>query len=157
MTTVLLIILVVLIVFNVWLAIYTLKREKKRRRQLQERIDEYDHQVGEIMNELGLAKQRNDENVKLLAQLKDVLAKKDRLISKLQEGVSDEVEKPKVNLLALDFQDLQKSYNELAQRYENPSKRYLINHLIKAYDVKNLTSLAKALGVSKSAISRMRK
>ena len=60
--------------------------------------------------------------------------------------------------------ELQKSYNELAdsyhalsQRWENPSKTYLVNHIIGAYNVKSITALANALGVSKSAISRMRK
>lgn len=62
----------------------------------------------------------------------------------------------------VDFDELRKSYNELAksydivaQKWENPSKTYLVNHIIKAYNVKSQTVLAKALGVSKSAISRM--
>lgn len=63
--------------------------------------------------------------------------------------------KMKVSPLALDFQDLKKSYDELAKRYENPSKTYLVRNLVKVYDVQSRTQLAKALGVSQQSINQM--
>lgn len=53
------------------------------------------------------------------------------------------------------YEELAKSYNTISQKWENPSKTYLVNHIIKAYNVRNQTALAKALGVDKSVINRM--
>lgn len=64
----------------------------------------------------------------------------------------------------VDFDELRRSYEELAksyetvsQRFENPSKTYLVNHIVKAYNVKSRTALAKVLGVSQQAINKMLK
>lgn len=159
MTTVLFIVLVVLIVANVLLAGHTLKRERARRRKLQERIDEYDRFVGDYMNEMGTLKESFNG-------MKDALSAKDRYIGKLHVDIKalksqlDESGKGECQCrkdLEKSYEELAQSYHALSQRWENPSKKYLINHLIDAYEVKNITNLAKALGVSKSAISRMRK
>ena len=73
----------------------------------------------------------------------------------------DPVDKPLIplNIVPIDFQDLKQSYDELAKsydfvsrQYENPTQRYIINNLVKLYDVKSITELAKALGVSASSI-----
>ena len=56
--TVLTIILVALIAANVWLMYHTCKRERQRRRQLQERMDEFDENIGQVCGELSKAKQR---------------------------------------------------------------------------------------------------
>ena len=45
MTTFLCIVLAVLIAVNVWLMFYSAKREKQRRKLLQERMDEYSNTV----------------------------------------------------------------------------------------------------------------
>lgn len=194
MVTTLGIVLAVLIVLNIWLGAYTAKREKARRKQLQERLDECDESIGEVMNKLGLAKQHlneaqslctalKKENKKILAEYADLklaynrakkeneeLKKKIALMSvdphaEPQEPVdggpvnSDvkptEPKLRKVNLAALDLQDLRKSYDELAKRYENPSKTYLVRNLVKVYDVQSRTQLAKALGVSQQSINQM--
>ena len=198
MTTILTIILAVLIVLNIWLGAYTAKREKARRKLLQERMDEFDETIGELTNNLGRAKERVGEVQSLLAAMKkdyenllvehedlklsynrvvlerdDVKGKYGALLRKRDELLA-EIERHKENPVAggepgkplpgfkVDFDELRKSYEELAKSYdvvaqewENPSKTYLVNHIIKAYKVKNQTALAKALGVSKSAISRM--
>lgn len=70
MTTVLTIILAVLIAVNVWLMFYSAKREKQRRAKLQERLDECDETIGEMMNELGRAKQCLNEANSAKAALK---------------------------------------------------------------------------------------
>lgn len=199
MVTTLTIVLAVVIAVNVWLMIRAAKREKQRRKMLQERMDEFDETIGELTNNLGRAKERVREGQSLLAAMKkdyenlfveyddlklsyqravkerdDVKAK----LSALLESGTDlltEIERHKENPVdggepagkplpgfKVDFDELRKSYNELAksydivaQKWKNPSKTYLVNHIIKAYKVKNQTVLAKALGVSKSAISRM--
>lgn len=194
MVTTLGIVLAVLIVLNIWLGVYTAKREKERRKLLQERLDECDERLGEVINELGLAKQHLDEmqslynaltkeHKKLLAVYGDTKLAYDRLKKENEElkkkialmsvdphaepqepvdggSVNSDV-KPtepklrKVNLAALDLQDLRKSYDELAKRYENPSKTYLVRNLVKVYDVQSRTQLAKALGVSQQSINQM--
>lgn len=70
MVTTLTIVLAVLIVLNIWLGAYTAKREKERRAKLQERMDEFDENIGEMMNELGLAKQHLNESQSLCTALK---------------------------------------------------------------------------------------
>ena len=195
MVTTLTIILAALIAVNVWLMIRTVKREKQRRKLLQERMDEFDETIGELTNNLGRAKERVREGQSLLAAMKKdyenllveyddlklsyqrvvkerddvkdkygtLLQKRDELlveIERLKDAPMDSGEP--IPDFKVDFDELRKSYNELAksydvvaQKWENPSKTYLVNHIIKAYKVKNQTALAKALGVSKSAISRM--
>ena len=194
MVTTLGIVLAVLIVLNIWLGVYAAKREKERRKLLQERLDECDERLGEVINELGLAKQHLDEmqslynaltkeHKKLLAEYADMKLAYDRVKKENEElkkkialmsvdphaepqepvdggSVNGDV-KPtepklrKVNLAALDLQDLRKSYDELAKRYENPSKTYLVRNLVKVYDVQSRTQLAKALGVSQQSINQM--
>lgn len=92
MTTVLTIVLAVLIAANVWLLCYSAKREKQRRAKLQERMDECDETIGEMMNELGRAKQRLNEANSAKAALKksfdETIAEYERLTRdyrKLQE------------------------------------------------------------------------
>ena len=76
-------------------------------------------------------------------------------------GSCESIDEPKTDFkddfdeLRKSYEELAKSYNTISQKWENPSKTYLVNHIIKAYNVKSQTALAKALGVSKSAISRM--
>lgn len=198
MVTTLTILLWVTIAFNVWLMIRTVKREKQRRKMLQERMDEFDETIGELTNNLGRAKERVGEVQSLLAAMKKdyenllveyddlklsynrvvlerddmkgkygaLLQKRDELLAEIERHKENPVDggepgKPLPGF-KVDFDELRKSYNELAksydvvaQKWENPSKTYLVNHIIKAYKVKNQTALAKALGVSKSAISRM--
>ena len=194
MVTTLGIVLAVLIVLNIWLGVYTAKREKARRKQLQERLEECDESIGEVMNKLGLAKQHlneaqslctalKKENKKILAEYSDLKLSYDRVKKENEElkkkialmsvdphaepqepvdgGPVNSDVKPtepklrKVNLAALDLQDLRKSYDELAKRYENPSKTYLVRNLVKVYDVQSRTQLAKALGVSQQSINQM--
>lgn len=189
MTTFLLIVLAVLIAANVWLMIYMAKREKQRRKLLQERLDECDKTVGELSVEKGRLKLQLDEKAKLVAELKATLAERLNEIERLQDEIAalyedphagcqdpvnggepsvhtepgDPVDKPlkPLNLAALDLQDLKQTYDELAKsydfvsrQYENPSKRYIINNLVRLYEVKNLGLLAKALGVSTSSLSQ---
>ena len=194
MVTTLGIVLAVLIVLNIWLGVYAAKREKERRKLLQERLDECDERLGEVINELGLAKQHLDEmqslynaltkeHKKLLAEYADMKLAYDRVkkeneelkkkIALMSVDPHAEPQEPvdggsvngdvtpvepklrKVNLAALDLQDLRKSYDELAKRYENPSKTYLVRNLVKVYDVQSRTQLAKALGVSQQSINQM--
>ena len=189
MTTFLCIVLAVLIAVNVWLMFYSAKREKQRRKLLQERMDEFDKTVGELSVEKGRLKLQLDEKSKLVAELKATLAERLKEIEGLQNETAalhedphaepqdpvnggepsvntqpgDPANKPlkPVNLAALDLQDLKQSYEELAKsydfvsrQYENPNKRYIINNLVRLYDVKNLGLLAKALGVSTSSLSQ---
>lgn len=55
------------------------------------------------------------------------------------------------------YEELAKNYEDVSQRFENPSKTYLVNHIVKAYNVKSRTALAKVLGVSHQAINKMLK
>ena len=208
MTTILTILLWVVIAVNVWLMISATKREKQRRKLLQERMDEFDETIGELTNNLGRAKERVREGQSLLASMKKdyqrllaehedlklsyqrakkerddvkakygaLLQKRDELLAEIERlkespvdgGEPTEHDQPGESAgkplpdFKVDFDELRKSYEELAksyeavsQKWENPSKTYLVNHIIKAYRVKNQTALANALGVSKSAISRM--
>lgn len=208
MLTFLTIVMAVLIAANVWLAISAAKRERERRKLLQERMDEFDETIGELTNELGKAKQYANEGQSMLVALKKdynrLLAEHEDLklsyqravkerddvkaeLSALLESGTDlltEIERHKENPVdggeptvhdqpgepagkplpdfKVDFDELRKSYEELAksyntisQKWENPSKTYLVNHIIKAYNVRNQTALAKALGVDKSVINRM--
>lgn len=96
-----------------------------------------------------------------------LLRKRDELLAEIERHKENPVDggepagKPlpdfKVDFdeLRKSYEELAKSYNTISQKWENPSKTYLVNHIIKAYNVKSQTVLAKALGVSKSAISRM--
>lgn len=70
MVTFLTIVLAVVVAANVWLMIYTAKREKQRRKNYRERMDEFDKQLGDVMNQLGLAKQRLNEAQSANAALK---------------------------------------------------------------------------------------
>ena len=208
MVTTLTIILAALIAVNVWLMISSAKREKQRRKLLQERMEEFDKATESHIAELQGARHRVNEAIAEAANLKKLyerlraecedlklncqrarkerddvkakygalLQKRDELlaeIERLKEGpvdggeptVHDQPGEPAGKPLPdfkVDFDELRKSYEELAksyesvsQKWENPSKTYLVNHIIKAYRVKNQTALANALGVSKSAISRM--
>lgn len=194
MITTLGIVLAALIVLNIWLGSYTAKREKERRKQLQERLDECDKSIGEVMNELGKAKlllgeaQSSNAVLKrsyetLLAESEDMKLSYDRVkkeneqlkrrIAAMTGDPHAEPQEPvdggpvnsdvkptepklkKVDIAALDLQDLQKTYNELAKRYENPSKTYLVRNIVKVYDVQSRTQLAKALGVSQQSINQM--
>lgn len=117
-------------------------------------------------------KERDDVKEKygdLLVKRADLLAEIERLKEDPVDGgeptVHDQPGEPAGKPLPdfkVDFDELRKSYEELAksynaisQKWENPSKTYLVNHIIKAYNVRNQTALAKALGVDKSVISRM--
>ena len=169
--------LVVLIAANVWLGIISLRHEKERRRKLQDRIDEFNRATEELKCDYERLKANYNEQLSLINHMRseyDALQKKyietrnklslcesGKVLYEEVERYKDEAESPKpgdkVSLLAIDFQDLQKSYNELAERYENPSKTYIINHLFKMYNIKSQSELAKTLGVSKNAINRMLK
>ena len=70
MVTTLTIILAVALAVNVWLMISATKREKQRRKLLQERMDEFDETIGELTNNLGRAKERVREGQSLLASMK---------------------------------------------------------------------------------------
>ena len=59
MTTVLTIVLAVLIVFNIWLAFWTAKLERERRRKYQERLEECDEQLGDAINEMVAAYEKH--------------------------------------------------------------------------------------------------
>ena len=100
MVTTLSIILVVLIVFNVWLASYTIKRERARRKLLQERMNECDKALGETINELGLAKQHLNEAKSANAALKRSFEETVHEYERLQRDYSK---------LADDFATLKKS------------------------------------------------
>ena len=93
MTTVLTIVLAVLIAANVWLLCYSAKREKQRRAKLQERMDECDETIGEMMNELGRAKQRLNEANSAKAALKksfdETIAEYERLTHDYRRLQSD--------------------------------------------------------------------
>lgn len=185
MITFLTISLVVLIVLNIWLASYTAKKERERRKQLRERMDEYDDFVGQHLNSEGALKQQLNETIAQLSHTKTMLMELNAEYTKLREAMeaadphaghqepvnggevnnqsnpSEPANKPlrRVNLAALDLQELKLSYEELAKSYdyisrqhENPSKRYIISNLVKLYKVENMTNLAKALGVSTSSL-----
>lgn len=110
-----------------------------------------------------VVKERDDVKDKYGA----LLRKRDELLAEIERHKENPVDggepagKPlpdfKVDFdeLRKSYEELAKSYNTISQKWENPSKTYLVNHIIKAYNVKSQTVLAKALGVSKSAISRM--
>ncbi len=194
MITTLTIVLAVVIAVNVWLMISSAKREKQRRKLLQERIDEFDDTIGELTNNLGRAKERVREGQSLLASMKKdfqrLLAEHEDLKLSYQRAkaelaalkqdphaepqdpvdggeptVHDQPGEPagkplpdfKVDFdeLRNSYEELAKSYNTISQKWKNPSKTYLVNHIIKAYNVRNQTALAKALGVDKSVINRM--
>ena len=70
MVTFLTIVLAVVVAANVWLMIYTAKREKQRRKNYRERMDEFDKQLGDVMNQLGLAKQRLNEAIAEVEKIK---------------------------------------------------------------------------------------
>ena len=70
MVTILTIVLAVVVAANVWLMISAAKREKQRRKNYHERMDEFDKQLGDVMNQLGLAKQRLNETKSANAALK---------------------------------------------------------------------------------------
>lgn len=189
MTTFLCIVLAVLIAVNVWLMFYSAKREKQRRKLLQDRMDEYSNTVELLDAEKRRLEHLLAEKTSLVAHLKKLITKRDDEIFMLNEKINklmgdphaepqdpvnggepsvntqpgDPANKPlkPVNLAALDLQDLKQSYEELAKsydfvsrQYENPNKRYIINNLVRLYDVKNLGLLAKALGVSTSSLSQ---
>ena len=185
MTTTLSIIFTVLIILNVWIMISSLKRERRRRRKLQERIDEFNKASELHVSELRGAQERVKEAIertdsinnsydKLLKKHEKLRADYDALERhcrwyedayrklKATDGAKIVVGEPeseaivaprKVSPLALDFQDLKKSYDELAERYENPSKTYLIKNLAKSYNITSGAALAKVLGVSPQSIN----
>ena len=70
MTTTLTIILAVLIAVNVWLMIRTVKREKQRRKLLQERMDEFDAATKLHESELKGARRRLTEAMTEVTKLK---------------------------------------------------------------------------------------
>lgn len=174
MTTFLCIVLAVLIAVNVWLMFYSAKREKQRRKLLQERMDEFDKTVGELSVEKGRLKLQLDEKCKLVAELKATLAERLKEIEGLQDEIAalhedphagcqdpvgggepsvntqpgDPVEKPlkPVNLAALDLQDLKQSYDELAKSYDYVSRQY--ENPTKRYIISNLVKLYKVDSIS---------
>lgn len=85
MTTVLTIVLAVLIVFNIWLAFWTAKLEKERRRKYQERLDECDERISEVMNEMGKTKQHlntvNSANAALKRSFEETIAEYEKLLA----------------------------------------------------------------------------
>lgn len=119
---------------NVWLMISNAKQFRCNRHKLHERIEEFDRATDLHIAELQGAKHRVDEAIAEVSRIK----------------------KSYDNLLA-EHEELAKNYNSIFQKWENPSKTYLVNHIIKAYNVKNQTALANALGVSKSAITHILK
>ena len=208
MITTLTIVLAVLIAVNVWLMIRAAKRERERRKMLQERMDEFEKSSEACITELNSAKFRVKEAMAEVEKIKklynSLLAEHEDLKLSYQRAVKErddvkekysallirradllaEIERLKEDPVAggeptvhdqpgepagkplpdfkVDFDELRKSYEELAksyntisQKWENPSKTYLVNHIIKAYNVRNQTALAKALGVDKSVINRM--
>lgn len=208
MVTTLGIVLAVVIAVNVWQMIRTAKRERERRKLLQERLDECDERLGEVMNKLGLAKQHlneaqslctalKKENKKILAEYADLklsyqravkerddvkekysalLVKRAELLAEIERLKEDPVDggeptahdqpvepagKPlpdfKVDFdeLRKSYEELAKSYNAISQKWENPSKTYLVRNLVKVYDVQSRTQLAKVLGVSQQSINQM--
>lgn len=90
MTTVLTIVLAVLIVFNIWLAFWTAKLEKERRRKYQERMDECDERINEVMNEMGKTKQHLNEaksaNAALKRSFEETVAEYEKLLNALKQG-----------------------------------------------------------------------
>lgn len=72
MVTIFTIVLAVVIAVNVWLMIYTAKREKQRRKNYRERMDEFDKQLGDVINQLGLAKQRLNEAIAEVEKIKNI-------------------------------------------------------------------------------------
>lgn len=94
MVTVLTIVLAVLVVFNVWLAIWTAKLERGRRRKYQERLEECDERIGEVVNELGKAKQylreAHSANAALKRSFEETIAEHEKLLRdyrKLQDDM----------------------------------------------------------------------
>lgn len=100
----------------------------------------------DVKGKYGTLLQKRDELLAEIERLKDAPMDSGKPIPDFKDDF-DELRKS--------YEELAKSYNTISQKWENPSKTYLVNHIIKAYKVKNQTALAKALGVSKSAISRM--
>jgi len=183
MVTTLTVILAIFVVANVWIFISAVKRENKREAQLQERIREFDEASDVHITELQGAKHRINEAMKELTHLRkehEKVCKKAYELEKIVasgcpcsectdpkpegqdipfEGVETEAF-PTVG----DYNDLHESYKTLSAEYTNikdkydkPSKTYLVRHIVDAYKVGSLTALANALGVSKSSISQMLK
>lgn len=100
----------------------------------------------DVKDKYGTLLQKRDELLAEIERLKDTPMDSGKPIPDFKVDF-DELRKS--------YEELAKSYNSISQKWENPSKTYLVNHIIKAYNVKSQTVLAKALGVSKSAISRM--
>lgn len=170
MGTFLLIVLAVCIVLNVWLSIYTIRREKGRRKLLQDELDGFSNTT-----ELYEAEKRRLEHIlaektSLVVHLKKALEEKDEEIAALNEnphaGCQDPVDggEVAVNLQPGDpkeLADLRKTYDALAHNYYElsgkfvrPSKGYLIHKIIKAYKLKDegKGKLAEALGISRGAL-----
>lgn len=97
MITTLTIVLAVLIAVNVWLMISAAKREKQRRKMLQERMDEFDEAIGELTNNLGRAKERVRE---AMAEVEKIKKLYNSLLAK-HEGLKLSYQRAKDELAAL--------------------------------------------------------
>lgn len=120
MVTTLGIVLAVLIVLNVWLVVYTTKKERERRKQLQERLDEYDKSIGEVMAELGRAKVHLDEMQGAYSAMKktyeELLGEHEDLKIAYQKKEKELEEKTNhYNFLAEEFKLLQKICQKLKE------------------------------------------
>lgn len=104
MMTFLTILLAVVIVLNVWLGISTAKLERERRRKYQERMDECDKSIGEVMDELSKTK----------FHLKEAQSANAALKRSFEETVA-EYEK-----LAKEYEALQKKYDAIHHDKEDP-------------------------------------
>lgn len=87
MMTALTIILVVLIVLNVWYTIGAVKFQKDAKIKLQERMDEFDEEIGELTNEAGVMKQRYNEQLQTIARIKKMLEEKDATLKRLHSEI----------------------------------------------------------------------
>ena len=174
MTTAIYVIAALCVLASFW---FVWRTKRKCERKLQKCIDNYE-ESNELRNaELQGAIHRADEATAALANAKktlknlqgefETLKKEFEAYMALHTDPHAEHQDPLIGgdvNVTTDFTELKKSYDELAksynyvsQRFENPSKTYLIRNIVKAYGVKNMTQLAKALGISTPAVCKMLK
>lgn len=104
MVTVLAIVLAVLIVVCVWFIIGAVKYDKEAKRRLQERMDEYDEEVGKLTNETGMLRQHLDETIAQLTR---------------QKGMFEDL-KEKYDALWKDYQKLEAIHGDPHASHQDP-------------------------------------